>query len=176
MKPRNHVALLIGFFISLVLYILLFFWDTSLALSELRSVLWLSFSAVPAFCLQLWLCRLETVRWIRWLPLCTLFLVALVGAAYLFGFVGSGWDTLGGGILLCWCIAPAAGCALGWLAHGEKLSRKLATAGLVALLAIYLGLKIMGGPRPFFLRFELMDLPALAVLATGTWLLLWKRK
>lgn len=174
MKNRNHIALLAGFFTSLTLYVLLFFWNAPLSLSELRSVLWLSFSAVPAFCLQLWLCRLEHVRWIRWLPLCFLFLVALVGAAYFFGLVGSGWDTLLGGILLCWCIAPAAGCALGWLAYGGKLPRRLGAVGLAALLAVYAGLKIMGGPRPFFLRFELTDLPALAVLAAGAWLLFRK--
>ncbi len=174
MKNRNHIVLLVGFFASLVLYILLFFWDASLDLSELQTVLCLSFSAVPAFCLQLWLCRLKNVRWARWLPLCALFLVAMVGAAYLSGLVGSGWDTLGGAILLCWCIAPAAGCALGWLAYGGKLPRRLGAAGLAALLAVYVGLKIMGGPRPFFLRFELMDLPALAVLVTGVWLLLRK--
>ena len=96
MKNQNHIGLLGGCFTSLMLYVLLFFWDASLELSELRSVLRLSVSAVPVFFLQLWLCRLENVRWTRWLPLCTLFLVALVGAAYFFGFVGSGWDTLGG--------------------------------------------------------------------------------
>lgn len=176
MKNRNHIVPLVGFFASLVLYVLLFFWDASLDLSELRTVLLLSFSAVPTFCLQLWLCRLEKIRWTRWLPLCALSLVALVGAAYLSGLMGSGWDTLGGAILLCWCIAPVAGCALGWLAHGGKLPRRLGTAGLATLLAVYAGLKIMGGPRPFFLQFELMDLPALAVLATGTWLLLRKKK
>jgi len=174
MKDRNHIALLIGCFASLVLYILLFFWDASLGQSELWNVLRLSFSAVPAFCLQLWLCRLENIRWTRWLPLCALSLVALIGAAYLSGLVGRGWDALGGAFLLCWCIAPAAGCALGWLAHGGRLPRRLGAAGLAALLAVYAGLKIMGGPRPFFLQLELMDLPALTVLAAGTWLLLRK--
>lgn len=171
MKNQNHIGLLVGCFTSLMLYVLLFFWDASLELSELRSVLRLSVSAVPVFFLQLWLCRLENVRWTRWLPLCTLFLVALVGAAYFFGFVGSGWDTLGGGILLCWCIAPAAGCALGWLTYGGKLPRRLGTAGLVILLAVYVRLKVMGGP---FGDFELMDLPAIVVLAMGIWLLLRK--
>ena len=174
MKNRNRIALLVGFFVSLVLYVLLLFWDAPLDLSELRTVLWLSFSAVPTFCLQLWLCQLENVRWTRYLPLCILLFVALVGIAYLSGLVGSGWDTLGGGILLCLCIAPAAGCDLGWLAYGGKLPRRLGTAGLVALLAVYAGLKIMGGPRPFFLRLELIDLPVLAVLATGAWLLFRK--
>ncbi len=171
MKNQNHIGLLVGCFASLMLYVLLFFWDASPELSELRSVLWLSVSAVPVFFLQLWLCRLKNVRWTRWLPLCALFLVALVGAAYFFGFVGSGWDTLGGGILLCWCIAPAAGCALGWLAYGGKLPRRLGAAGLVILLAVYVRLKVMGGP---FGDFELMDLPAIVVLAMGIWLLLRK--
>ena len=176
MKNRNHIALLAGFFVSCALYVLLFFWDAPLDLSELRAVLWLSISAVPAFCLQLWLCRLEKVLWTRWLPVSVLCLVALVGAAYLSGLVGSGWDALGGAFLLCWCIAPAAGCALGWLAYGGKLPRRLGAAGLAALLTVYAGLKIMGGPRPFFLRFELMDLPVLVVLAVGAWLLLRKER
>ena len=120
MRSRSHIALLAGFFASLALYVLLFFWDVSLDLSELRAVLLLSFSAVPAFCLQLWLCRLEHVRWARWLPLCALLLLALVGAAYLFGLVGSGWDALGGVFLLCWCVAPAAGCALAWTARKTR--------------------------------------------------------
>ena len=171
MKNQNHIGPLVGCFVSLMLYVLLFFWDASLELSELRSVLRLSVSAVPAFCLQLWLCQLENVRWTRWLPLCALFLVAMVGAAYFFGFVGSGWDTLGGGILLCWCIAPAAGCDLGWLAYGGKLPRRLGAAGLIVLLAVYVRLKVMGGP---FWDFELMDLPAMVVLAMGVWLLLRK--
>ena len=83
---------------------------------------------------------------------------------------------MGGAFLLCWCIAPAAGCALGWLAYGGKLPRRLGAAGLAALLTVYAGLKIMGGPRPFFLRFELMDLPVLVVLAVGAWLLLRKER
>lgn len=173
MKSRNHIALLAGFFASLALEILLFFWDAPLDLLELRIVLCFSFSVVPAFCLQLWLCRLENVRRARWLPLGTLCLMALIGAAYLFGLVGSGWDSLGGGVLLCWCIAPAAGCVLGWMAHGGKLPRRLGAAGLAVLLAVYVGLRIMGG---IVLRFELMDLLALAVLAAGVWLLFGKER
>ena len=59
MKNQNHIGLLVGCFTSLMLYVLLFFWDASLELSELRSVLRLSVSAVPVFFLQLWLCRLR---------------------------------------------------------------------------------------------------------------------
>lgn len=171
MKNRSHIALLAGFFVSLALYVLLFFWDSALEVSELHAVLCLSFSAVPAFFLQLWLCQLEYVRWTRWLPLCALLFAALVGSAYLSGLVGGGWDVLGGVLILCWCVAPAAGCALGWMAHGGKRARRLGAAGLAALLAAYAGIKYLGGPRPFFLRFELMDLPVLAVLAAGAWLL-----
>ena len=54
MKNQNHIGPLVGCFVSLMLYVLLFFWDASLELSELRSVLQLSVSAVPAFCLQLY--------------------------------------------------------------------------------------------------------------------------
>ena len=83
MRSRSHIALLAGFFASLALYVLLFFWDVSLDLSELRAVLLLSFSAVPAFCLQLWLCRLEHVRWARWLPLCALLTATALALSYL---------------------------------------------------------------------------------------------
>ena len=36
MKNQNHIGLLVGCFTSLMLYVLLFFWDASLELSELR--------------------------------------------------------------------------------------------------------------------------------------------
>lgn len=60
---------------------------------------------------------------------------------------------------------------MGWLTYGGKLPRRLGTAGLVILLAVYVRLKVMGGP---FGDFELMDLPAIVVLAMGIWLLLRK--
>ena len=68
-------------------------------------------------------------------------------------------------------IAPAAGCAVGWLTYGGKLPRRLGTAGLVILLAVYVRLKVMGGP---FGDFEFMDLRAIVVLGMGIWLLLRK--
>lgn len=72
-------------------------------------------SAVPAFCLQLLLCRRKR-HWIAAIPA-----VAVIGAALWFTygfFTATGWDTLGWGILLVLSIAPAAGCALGWAAYG----------------------------------------------------------
>ena len=60
---------------------------------------------------------------------------------------------------------------MGWLAYGGKLPRRLGAAGLVILLAVYVRLKVMGGPLWVF---ELMDLPAIVVLAIGIWLLLRK--
>ena len=60
---------------------------------------------------------------------------------------------------------------MGWLAYGGKLPRRLGAAGLIILLAVYVRLKVMGGP---FWYFELMDLPALIVLAMGVWLLFRK--
>ena len=82
-----------------------------------RFLLWMSlgFHAVPAFCLQLLLCRRKR-RWVAALPA-----AATVGAALWFAygfFTATGYDTLGWAILLILSIAPAAGCALAWAVYG----------------------------------------------------------
>ena len=82
-----------------------------------RFLLWMSlgFHAVPAFCLQLLLCRRKR-RWVAALPA-----AATVGAALWFAygfFTATGYDTLGWAILLILSIAPAAGCVLAWVAYG----------------------------------------------------------
>jgi len=87
-----------------------------------RAWLALTLPAVPAFCLQLLLCR-KTRLWIAALPG-----LAVIGftlwSAYGF-FTSTGWDTLGYGILLFLCAAPAAGCALAWTVYGfRRLYRK----------------------------------------------------
>ena len=75
----------------------------------------LGFFAVPVFCIQLLLCR-RTRRWVAAIPA-----LVIVGAALWFAcgwLTATGWDTLGWGILLLLCIAPAAGCALAWAVYG----------------------------------------------------------
>ena len=167
-KPITLTAVLT---LSLILYFCLLFvnwnWDISISGSSLRATLALTLHAVPAFCLQRLLCRMEKPVWARWLPLALLAAVAVLGALYLTGVLGSGWDILGGAILLCWCIAPAAGLALGWMAGG----RKPAAIGVFLMLAVYVVLKAHGGP---LWHLEPVDLSALAVLAAGLYFLFRK--
>lgn len=172
MKDRKNRLLAVCFVASLALYCL------SLArLIVLNTTLWsslaLSFHGVPVFCLQVLLCRAAKWRWVKFIPLALLSLTAFVGAMYLFGVWGSGWDALGGGIMLVFCIAPAAGCCLGWMTTDHKIGRWVAAAGWVLLLAVYIGLKGLGGS---WRRFETTDLPALIVLIAGLYLLFRKTK
>ena len=165
MKDRKNVLLAVGFVLSLALYCALF-WP-GLLYRNLWPVLALSFHAVPAFCLQTLLCRTVKWNWVKFIPLDLLALTAFVGAMYLSGIWGHGWDALGGAILMLWCIAPAAGCCLGWMATAHKIGRCAAAAGWGLLLAIYVWLKGMGGPwYP-----EPTDLAALIVLIAGLYFL-----
>ena len=164
-------ALTVGLTSSLALYLTLFFVftnrDITINGASLGSTLALTVHAVPAFFLQWLLCRMEKPAWVRWLPLVLLAAFAVIGALYLTGTLGSGWDALAGAIILCWCIAPAAGLALGWMAGG----RKLAAIGLFLILAVYVVLKAHGGPLWLL---EPVDLAALAVLAAGLYFLFRK--
>lgn len=170
-KRMKIAALPVGFALSLILYVALFFVlanrDVIINGTSLGSTLVLTLHAVPAFLLQWLLCRVEKPVWVRWLPLALLAAVAVIGALYLTGTLGSNWDFIGGAILLCWCIAPAAGLALGWLASG----RKLAAIGVFLMLAVYVVLKAHGGPLWLL---EPVDLAALAVLAAGLYFLFRK--
>ena len=165
------VVLTVSLILSLALYFALYFLfvnrDVVINGTSLGVSLALTLHAVPAFFLQWLLCRMEKPVWARWLPLALLAVIAVIGVLYLTGTLGSGWDTLGGAIILCWCIAPAAGLALGWMAVG----RKLAAIGVFLMLAVYVALKAHGGPLWLL---EPVDLAALAVLAAGIYLLLRK--
>ena len=159
------VALILSLALYFALYFLFIIRDVTINGTSLGVTLALTVHAVPAFFLQWLLCRMERPVWARWLPLALLVAVAVTGALYLSGTLGSGWDVLGGAILLCWCIAPAAGLALGWMASG----RKLAAIGVFLMLAVYVILKAHGGPLWLF---EPMDLAALAVLTAVVYFLL----
>lgn len=169
MKDRKNILLAVCFVVTLALYCVLF-WP-GLPYRDLWPVLALSFHAVPAFCLQALLCRIAKWNWIKFIPFGLLLLTALVGTLYLYGVWGTGWDSLGGAILLIWCVAPAAGCCLGWMRAGHKLGRWAAAAGWALLLAVYAWLKAMGGPLWYP---EPMDLAALIVLIAGVYLLFRK--
>lgn len=127
MKNRTDKILLAVFLLSLAVYLFLLLIyleiiDLDLGWSSaLRGWLALTLHAVPAFCLQLLLCR-RVRRWIAALPA-----LLTVGAALWFTygcFTTIGWDVLGWLILLLLCAAPAVGIALAWAAYGIGRFRK----------------------------------------------------
>ncbi len=127
MKNRTDKILLAVFLLSLAAYTFLlltyqiFIFDFDLAWDTVRGWLLLTFHAVPAFCLQLLLCR-RTQRWIAALPGLAVIGVALWSAFA--AFTVTGWEGLGWLILLHLCIAPAAGIALAWAVYGIDRLRK----------------------------------------------------
>ena len=134
MKNRTDKILLAVFLLSLPVYIFLLLTYLEIipikfpvATYSLRAWLALTFAAVPAFCLQLLLCR-RTRRWLAALPA-----VTVIGAALWFAygfFTATGWDTLGWAILLLLSIAPAAGCILGWAIYGlQRVCKRGDTRG-----------------------------------------------
>ncbi len=132
--------------------------------TPLVMTLLLSVHAVPAFFLQWGLVRVHRHRWLRWAPLTLLAALAVLGALYLTGILGDGWDALGGGIILCWCIAPAMGNCLGLMMDDRPAVRKGAFAALLVMEGIYLAVKALGGPVWYP---DLTDLPAGLLLALG---------
>ena len=167
-EHMKTAPLTVGFILSLALYFALFLVflnrDVVINGTSLGVTLALTLHAVPAFFLQWLLCRIEKPVWVRWLPLALLAAVAVIGALYLTGTLGNNWDFIGGAMILCWCIAPAAGLALGWMANGQKI----AAIGVFLMLAVYVVLKAHGGP---LWHLEPVDLAALAVLAAGLYFL-----
>lgn len=129
MKNRTDRILLAVFLLSLALYAALL-WETGTGalypyptwFHALGPYLLLGFLAVPFFSLQLLLCRGVRRRWPAFLPPALVIAAALVCA--LGFFTATGWDALGWLMLLLGCIAPAAGCALAWMAYGVQALRK----------------------------------------------------
>lgn len=122
MKNRTNKILLAIFLLSRLLYGLI----VSIYLEIIPTArpdwlytvfawLALGFHAVPAFCLQLLLCR--TVH--RFLAACPALLLLgfVLCMAYAF-LTAIGWDALGYALMLFLSIAPAAGCTLGWAMFG----------------------------------------------------------
>ncbi len=120
MKNRTDKTLLAVFLLSLAAYVFLLLTnlgivDLDLGWDAVRPWLSLTFHAVPAFCLQLLLCR-RTQRWIAALPA---LLTAFAAFWFAYGaFTDPGWDGLGCLILLLLCAAPAVGIALAWAVYG----------------------------------------------------------
>lgn len=126
MKDRTDKTLLVVFSVTLPLHIFIVLtyleiipivekWTWPYWAQEWYAYLALSFFAIPVFCLQLLLCRRKRRR-VAAIPA-----LVIVGAALLFAygfFTATGWDTLGWGILLLVCIAPAVGCVMAWAVYG----------------------------------------------------------
>lgn len=116
MKNRANVLLLVLFFLSLPVCLWAWFFD-------LRLLLFLP--ALPAFCIQLWLCRVTGSRKLRAIPFLVVALFAAVGGLIL--LTVTGWDGLLGLIMLLVSISPAVGILLAWggyalYTHGKGAS------------------------------------------------------
>ena len=105
MKNRLNIALLAIWFVGAVVCV----------------VNWLTFinipsfilPVIPAFCIQLLLCRATKNGWLRALPV--LPVLGLLGLAGWYYIVGTGWDHLAALIFAIAAIAPAVGTVFGWL-------------------------------------------------------------
>ena len=106
-KNRTNQILLAVFLLSLALCVGFWLWN----------IVWLLFlPALPAFCLQLLLCRVGRWKLLRAVPLVLAAAMALLGFYYAQqpGF-GAG---LFGVILLLGAISPAVGAVLAWAVWG----------------------------------------------------------
>lgn len=126
MKNRTDKTLLAVLAVTLPLYafiVLTYFeiipmvdhWEWPSWVNSLYTWLALGFLAVPVFCLQLLMCR-RTGRWAA-----ASLALFIIGAALFFAcgyLTARGWDSLFWGVLMLLSIAPAAGCALGWIVYG----------------------------------------------------------
>lgn len=126
MRARTDWILLMLFVLSAILYVfaVLSYFDIlpvpcPLWLYPIRAFCVFTFSAVPMFCLQLFLCRRTIWRLMKILPS-----AICVGAVLGFTvglFTASGWKTLGYGVFLLFAIAPAVGCVLALAVYGVCL-------------------------------------------------------
>lgn len=124
MKNRLNQILLTALIITVVLYaffVLIWldiiprpFYDPAdpFRFLPLWAFLGIGFHSVPCFFLQLLVCRMTKKTRARLIPL---FLLAGAVVWFTVGFfTNRGLDSLGWGILLLLCIAPAVGYALAW--------------------------------------------------------------
>lgn len=130
MKKRANRILLVLTIVTAALYVLfLLSWlelvptplydpDDPFRFYPLKAYLYLSFHVVPCFCFQLLVCRVAKRVVVRLIPVFLLFGIAALFAVGF--FTATGWDTLGWGILLLLCIAPAVGYGLAWAAYGVQ--------------------------------------------------------
>ena len=112
MKKHTDRILLAVLLLSLALCAAAWFFD-------IRLLLFLP--AVPAFCLQLLLCRLGRWKWLRAVPALLVAAMAVLGVYY--GQQPGLGVSLFGVILLLTAISPAVGCILGWGVWGAQRLR-----------------------------------------------------
>lgn len=121
MKSDKNLSLLLLFALTLGAYVMIFFiavgalfqsvdWPTGV-----METLLFTFSAVPAFFLQMLLCRAVQSKYIKALPITVIALAAAFFAVCMISVTG--WDKLIYLILLFLCIAPAVGTVAAFLFH-----------------------------------------------------------
>ena len=112
MKNHSNKMLSMLFAASLAICIGLFL-VRGVAISGAVEICAFYFPAVPFLFLQLLLCKAAKQKWMKFLPLLAVAVVAMVSAV---GCVtASGWDTLGYLFFLLICIGPALGCVIGFV-------------------------------------------------------------
>lgn len=114
MKTRTDRILLAVFALSLAFYAADIVFGKGYYPWEIR--LAFSFHAIPAFCLQLLLCRNIRRKWVAALPAVLLIGWCLLCLIQI--FINTGWYALGWAIFLALSAAPAIGCALAWAVYG----------------------------------------------------------
>lgn len=117
MKNHSNRILTVFFAVSLAISISLFFVRATAFPFEIYGAIEICafyFPAVPFLFLQMLLCKAVQKKWVRFLPLLAVAIVAMVAAVGC--ATASGWDTLGYLILLLLCIGPALGCIIGFIA------------------------------------------------------------
>lgn len=117
MKNHSNRILTVFFAVSLVVSISPFFVRAAAFPFEIYGAIEICafyFPAVPFLFLQMLLCKAVQKKWVRFLPLLAVAIVAMVAAVGC--ATASGWDTLGYLILLLLCIGPALGCIIGFIA------------------------------------------------------------
>lgn len=82
-------------------------------LFDIRGLLYLP--GILFFCVQLLVCRKTSYPFVRLIPALVVLLAALTGLCIM--LYSSGWDTLGGLILLCACVSPAVAIVAAWLTY-----------------------------------------------------------
>lgn len=168
MKKTNTI-LTAGIFISLVLAVVIPILCTTVSFGgvDMGSVTAFTLCGVPFFFLQWRLCRSQKGKWVKWIPLGFLCVIAFLCFIQVTLTQGS-WDSFLGWIGLIFCMAPAAGIFLGWMAHGKKI----AFAGVAAAVVVYLAVNRI----PFLQRpVDLLDVVAALVLTAGVCMLIRKQ-